>query len=110
MATPISSIRNLGPSMEAALNRAGIASAESLREIGADTAYRRLLTAGERPHFIGYYVLVMALQGRPWNDCKGAEKLALRKRFDAIKAESFDAGRAGLEAALDALGVVSRKA
>jgi hypothetical protein len=109
MSTPISSIRNLGPSMETALNGVGIQSAETLREIGADTAYRRLLSGGSRPHFIGYYVLVMALQGRPWNDCMGAEKRALRKRFDAIKAECFDAGWAELEAALDALGVVDRR-
>ncbi len=109
MPTPVSSIRNLGPAMEAALARAGVHSAEELREIGADVAYRRLLISGSRPHFIGFYVLVMALQGRPWNDGKGAEKVALRKRFDTIKAESFDAGRADLEAALDTLGVVRRK-
>ncbi len=54
--------------------------------MGADEAYRRLLQAGSQPHFIGYYVLVMGLQGRPWNDCKGAEKKALRTRFDALKA------------------------
>ena len=26
----------------------------------------------------------MGLQGRPWNDCKGDEKKALRKRFDTL--------------------------
>ena len=90
---PITSLRNLGPASEAGFRRAGITSAEELQALGADAAYRRLLEAGERPHFIGYYVLVMALQGRPWNDCKGAEKDALRLRFDAIKAEGHDAGR-----------------
>lgn len=105
MATPVSSIRNLGPASEAAFARAGITSAEELRALGPDEAYRRLLASGSRPHFIGYYVLVMALQGRPWNDCKGAEKAALRKRFDALKAEGFDDGRGRLEAALDALGL-----
>ena len=29
----------------------------------------------------------MSLQGRPWNDCKGAEKDALRVKFDALVAE-----------------------
>jgi hypothetical protein len=105
MATPISSIRNLGPASEAAFARAGINSAEELRAIGADEAYRRLLASGTRPHFIGYYVLVMALQGRPWNDCKGAEKAALRARFDALRAERADDGLARLEAALDMLGL-----
>ena len=72
--------------MESACARAGIDSAEALRALGPDAAYARLLASGTRPHFIGYYALVMALQGRPWNDCRGAEKDALRARFDAIKA------------------------
>jgi hypothetical protein len=109
MATAISTIRNLGPATEAAFFRAGIRSAEELRALGADAAYRRLIEAGERPHFIGYYVLVLGLQGRPWNDCKGAEKAALRARFDAIKAETGAEGLAGLEAALDVLGVGRRR-
>lgn len=102
--TPISSIRNLGPATEAAFERAGIFSAEALRALGADAAYARLLSAGERPHFIGYYVLVMALQGRPWNDCTAAEKAALRVRFDALKANG-PAPPSAIEAALDVLGV-----
>lgn len=82
----ISSIRNLGPAMETAFTQVGITTAEELREMGPDAAYGRLLQHGHRPHFIGYYVLVMGLQGRPWNDCKGKEKEALRKRFDRLKA------------------------
>ena len=86
MSIPVSSIRNLGPAFEQACARAGIASAEALRTLGADAAYAKLLQSGTRPHFISYYVLVMGLQGRPWNDCKGTEKLALRGRFDALQA------------------------
>ena len=88
MPTSITTIPNIGPASEAAFARAGIHSAEDLRQIGADEAYRRLLAAGSTPHFIGYYVIVMGLQGRPWNDCQGDEKKALRVRFDAIKAGS----------------------
>ncbi|WP_322865612.1 TfoX/Sxy family DNA transformation protein [Aquicoccus sp. G2-2] len=110
MARRISTIRNLGPAIEAAFARAGINSAEALQSLGADEAYGRLLESGHRPHFIGYYVLVMGLQGRPWNDCKGAEKAALRRRFDALKAARHDKGRSELEAALDAIGVVKRVA
>ena len=65
MTSPISSIRNLGPAYEESCVKIGINSAEELRELGADETYRRLLLAGTKPHFIGYYVLVMALQGRP---------------------------------------------
>lgn len=111
MAEPISSIPNLGPASEAAFARAGIDSAEALRAIGADEGYRRLLQSGTPPHFIGYYVLVMGLQGRPWNDCKGNEKAALRLRFDALKAEyagTKEKGRSDLEAALSFFGVVEK--
>ena len=109
MSTPISTIRNLGPAYEEACARAGIHSAEALRTLGADAAYARLLQTGSKPHFIGYYVLVMALQGRPWNDCKGEEKKALRKRFDALKAQNHDKGLGKLETILDQIGVIERR-
>jgi hypothetical protein len=102
----LSTIRNIGPAFERSLNAVGIMSAEELRAIGADAAYTKLLANGERPHFIGYYVLHMALQGRPWNDCKGEEKKALRARFDMLKAGSFDQGRSELERMLDQIGVI----
>ncbi|WP_374426524.1 TfoX/Sxy family protein [Tabrizicola sp.] len=112
MPSPVSSIPNLGPASEAAFARAGIGSAEEIREMGADEAYRRLLESGSRPHFIGYYVLVMGLQGRPWNDCKGEEKKALRKRFDAL-CSGFNRSdaklRADLEQTLSFLGVIQAR-
>ncbi len=104
MSTPISSIRNLGPAMEAALEAVGIPDAEALRALGTDAAYARLLQAGHRPHFIGYYVLEMGLQGRPWNDCKGAEKARLRARFDQLKSENTPQ-ITPLDAALDEIAV-----
>ncbi|TLP64456.1 TfoX/Sxy family protein [Parasedimentitalea maritima] len=108
MNTPISSIRNLGPAYEEACARANIHSAEELRELGADETYSRLLKTGSKPHFIGYYVLVMGLQGRPWNDCKGEEKKALRVRFDAIKDSAFDKSLSELETILNQIGVVEK--
>ncbi|MFN4201788.1 MAG: TfoX/Sxy family protein [Tabrizicola sp.] len=111
MPEPVSSIPNLGPASEAAFGRAGITTAGQLRELSADAAYRRLLDSGVRPHFISYYVLVMGLQGRPWNDCKGEEKKALRQRFDALCAgfNRSDAKlRADVEQILNFLGVVER--
>ena len=113
---PVSAIPNLGPAAEADFARIGITSAEALIALGPDAAYARLLASGTRPHFIMYYALVMGLQGRPWNDCRGAEKDALRARFDALKAASVktntprnDEGRSQLEAALDLLGVRSAR-
>ena len=103
----ISTIRNLGPATEAQFAKAGITTAEGLREMGADAAYRAWLLAGLPAHFIGYYVLVMALQDRPWNDCKGDEKKALRVRFDALKAQCNANERSALEAALNYFGVIA---
>jgi hypothetical protein len=116
MTTPITSIRNLGPATAAYFARAGITTAEELYALGAHEAYRRWLEADLPPHFIGYYVLEMGLQGRPWNDCKGAEKAALRARFDALKAEVAASQRGkppaqgnlprALDQALSAMGVL----
>ena len=64
-----------------------------------------LLASGERPHFIGYYALVMGLHGRPWTDCRGAEKDALRRRFDALMAETRPDPMTDFERTLDDLGV-----
>ncbi len=111
MSDPVSSIPNLGPASEVAFAKAGITSADQIRALGPDEAYRRLLLSGSRPHFIGYYVLVMGLQGRPWNDCKGDEKKALRQRFDTLVAAlngTEAKGRSDLEQALQFFGVVER--
>ena len=47
----------------------------------------------------------MSLQGRPWNDCQGAEKAALRSRFDALVAEVRGQALTGIEAELDRIGL-----
>lgn len=108
MPNPISSIRNLGPASEAAFARAGIHTAEEVHALGPDAAYLRLLESGSAPHFIGYYVLVMGLQGRSWNDCQGEEKKALRVRFDALKAGAKRPVLSELEKHLNMIGVVER--
>lgn len=105
----VSTIPNLGPASDSGFARAGIHTAEELRAMGPDEAYRRYLSAGGTPHFIGYYAMVMGLQGRPWNDCKGKEKDALRDRFDTIKAEIAKAVPVGIEAELNRIGVIPRR-
>jgi DNA transformation protein len=82
-----------------------------LRALGPDAAYTKIIATGTRPHFIGYYALVMGLQGRPWNDCQGREKVELRARFDAIKATTVptapldDSLPSSLEDALNRIGI-----
>ncbi|KFE36381.1 TfoX/Sxy family DNA transformation protein [Thioclava atlantica] len=115
MTQPLTSISGIGPATAEGFVRAGITTAEQLREIGAEAAYGAWIAAGNPPHFIGFYALHMALQGRPWNDCRGAEKAALRKRFDALKAGIAgkaalkDKGRARLDAALDEIGLRAKR-
>ncbi len=111
MAEPVSSIRNLGPASDAAFARAGIHTAADLRKLGPDTGGASSLESGSRPHFIGYYAMVMGLMGRPWNDCRGKEKEALRQRFDAICAEAkpSKSAESEIEAILNEIGVVSTK-
>ncbi|MCF2903655.1 TfoX/Sxy family protein [Octadecabacter sp. CECT 8868] len=105
----ISTIRNIGPASEALYNAAGIMTAEALHEMGADAAYAKFLSNGNRPHFIGYYALHMALQGRPWNDCQGEEKKALRKTFDALKAAHFNVEKSELDTFMDEIGLIDRR-
>ena len=102
----LTTIPNIGPATAAMLTKVGITTAEHLREMGADAAYVRLMEQGTRPHFIGYYVLHMALQGRPWNDCKGEEKKAMRLRFDALKGGGFDAKKSELESFMNQIGLL----
>ena len=106
---PVSSIRNLGPRSDASFARAGIGSAEALREMGADAAYARLLAHGTRPHFIGYYAIVLGLQGRLWTEIEPVEKARLRQRFDTIVAAHRRETPPDIERELDRLGVGPRR-
>jgi hypothetical protein len=104
---PVSTIRNLGARADASFARAGLVSAEEVIAIGADAAYLRLIESGTRAHFIGYYALVLGLQGRTWTDIEKDEKASLRVRFDAIKAKltPLQSDRSRLDAELDRIGV-----
>ena len=90
---------------------AGLHSAEDVEAIGADAAYRQLILHGTRAHFIGFYALVMGLQGRLWSDCKGEEKKAMRARFDALVASvsTENKGVFGLEVELNLFGVGKKR-
>lgn len=106
--TSITSIRNLGPATAELFSKHGLHTAEEVIELGADAAYAHLLRSGMRPHFIGYYALVLGLQGRPWSDCGKDEKRELRRKFDEIKACCFDTNQSALEQLLDEIGVLRK--
>ena len=104
---PVTTISGIGPATKTQFDRAGIHTAQALRDIGADAAYLRLIETGTRPHFIGYYALHMALQGRPWNDCKGDEKKQFRERYDALLAGSSGFADSSFLRMLDEIGVIA---
>lgn len=108
----VSTIRNLGPKVEQMFARAGVHTAEEIFELGAEEAYRRLLKAGVRPHFIGFYCIYLGLQNRPWNDLSPDEKLGLRRTFDSLVegARTEFGDRSAIEAELNVLGVGTRRA
>lgn len=107
MDSDLTSIQSIGPATAELLIAAGVPDAATFRALGAHEAYRALLVAGNRPHFIWYYVMHMALQGRPWNDCRGEEKAALRRDFDALVAEVRGTPLSGIEAELNRLGLLA---
>ena len=105
----VSSIPNLGPASDISFARAGLTSAQQVHDLGAEACYAKLIRARTKPHSIDFYALAMGLQGRPWNDCQGAEKAALHVTFDILKEtpkSTKEKGRSDLEAALDAIGVI----
>jgi hypothetical protein len=51
----------------------------------------------------------MALKGRPWNDCKGADKAALRQQFDALVAQHSELSDHGIETILDRIGTGQKR-
>ena len=54
----------MGSAFANSVDATGISTAEALRELGSNAAYRHSIHAGTRPHVIGCYVVQMALQGR----------------------------------------------
>lgn len=103
---PLTALAGIGPAVSSQLEAADIKSVGELRTIGAHDAYGKMMKNGLRPHFIGYYALAMAVQGRPWSDCKGAEKEALRIRFDALKTDTSVTGDTAIERELRAIGIM----
>lgn len=102
MSRPVTAIRNIGPATEAQFASAGITTAEAVEELGCDAAYKVLIKAGAKPHFMAYVALWMGLHDRPFNSISAEEKAELRSRFDALKQQD---GGSGIEADLRALGI-----
>ncbi|QFU09124.1 hypothetical protein PARPLA_01741 [Rhodobacteraceae bacterium THAF1] len=85
MGTPLDSLRNIGPAMTDRFVRIGIRDVEGFRAMGADAAYARMLTEGERPHIMVFTAMVLALQGRDWRALSSADKADIKARYTSCR-------------------------
>lgn len=109
MPGPVTDLKNIGPAMAEALARAGITTAQQLRDLGADAAYARMMATGHKPHVIAFTALALGLQGRPWNDASPAEKADFKARLAHLKSGGAGSLPSGIEAALDRIGTGIRR-
>lgn len=79
---PPSSLKNLGPTSDRMLADVGIETADDLRGVGAEMAYRMVTHRhpGATRHLL--YALVGALSGRHWASFSASEKAAIQARAD----------------------------
>lgn len=70
-------LRNLGPVSKRMLAAAGITSMETLRELGAVEAYRRVRSRDPRASLNLLWALEGAVTGRPWQDVARHDRLNL---------------------------------
>lgn len=94
----IGEMRNLGPACEAALNAAGIRTAEELKRLGAEGAFLKMLAsrrlAGQARnycHAAFLYALYGAIHDLDWKDVPEAKK----QEFKALTAEIRNSGQLG---------------
>ena len=83
----LESLMNLGPASIEMLNRAGIATREQLRELGAVRAFLAVKQSGSRPSLNLLWALAGALSGTPWNQLAPALKQRLRNELASLDAE-----------------------
>lgn len=80
----IADLPNLGPASEAMLQRAGIETAEQLRETGVLTAYRKAIAAGASPNKNLLWALYGAVHDMDWRTIPAQEKQRLIIQLDAL--------------------------
>jgi DNA transformation protein len=82
-ATTLAALPNLGPASAAMLARAGIASPEALRVLGAVEAYRRVREQNPRASLNLLWALEGALTQRSWQTVARDDRLSLLLQLDA---------------------------
>ena len=75
-------LRNIGPVSRRMLAAAGITSVETLRELGAVEAYRRVRSRDPRASLNLLWALEGAVSGRPWQEVARNDRLSLLLQLD----------------------------
>jgi DNA transformation protein len=81
----IEELQGLGPASAAMLSRAGIATAEALRALGAVQAFAAVKRAGEPASLNLLWALEGALTGRHWRDVARTERTRLLLALDDVE-------------------------
>lgn len=98
----LSDLRNLGPSSEEILPRAGITTPEELERLGSVEAYRRIVERGVRDwNVIGLWALEGALLDLPWSGLPHDRREELRELAGRIRAGEPDVRDPGFIAPAD---------
>jgi predicted flap endonuclease-1-like 5' DNA nuclease len=79
---PLAPLRNIGPVSKRMLAAAGITSVETLRELGAVEAYRRVRSRDPRASLNLLWALEGAVSGRPWQEVARNDRLTLLLQLD----------------------------
>jgi len=75
--TALAPLRNIGPVSKRMLAAAGITSVQTLRELGAVEAYRRVRSRDPRASLNLLWALEGAVSGRPWQEVARHDRLSL---------------------------------
>ena len=76
----LTALRGIGPATVEMLREAGIRNVETLRNLGAVEAYRRMCFFNAQVSLNALYALEAGLQDRDWRALSDAERQALRER------------------------------
>lgn len=87
MAESILDLRNLGPQSAQMLQRAGVATPEALRTLGAVDAYIKVLRTGAKPSLNLLWALEGAIHDVPWQEIAHAQRRVLLDRLDSRRKE-----------------------
>ncbi len=87
MPESIGELRNLGPKSVQMLSRAGIATPDALKALGAVDAFIKVQLSGAKPTLNLLWALEGALRDIPWQEIAQEQRRVLLDRLDSRRKE-----------------------